>query len=142
MPKKGYKLTPEHRSNIRAALKGRKQTPGQIERRATANRGKKRTEEVKEKWRKENNYGWKGGRRISGRGYIYLLRPEHPFATKAGLVAEHRLVMEAWLGRVLSPLEVVHHINGILDDNRIENLMLFSDNKEHTKHHWVKRDKK
>ena len=70
----------------------------------------------------ENPY-WKGGRyKDHTSGYILVYSPNHPFASKKGYVREHRLVVENFLGRHLQKNELVHHKNGVKDDNRIENL--------------------
>lgn len=81
---------------------------------------------------------WQGGRQIDKHGYVLLWVEGHPHtkgrpgkARANGYVREHRLVMEQHLGRYLKPGEVVHHINGDKQDNRIENLHLFSSNAEH-----------
>lgn len=70
--------------------------------------------------------GWKGGKRKSGRGYISVWDPTHPNANKGGCILEHRLVMEKLIGRPLLQQETVHHKNGIRNDNRPENLELWT----------------
>jgi hypothetical protein len=80
-------------------------------------------------------YKWKGGKYRDKRGYVLIYSTEHPYCNSNGYVFEHRLVMEKHIGRVLLPDEVVHHINSIIDDNRIENLMLFANNKLHRNYH-------
>jgi hypothetical protein len=75
---------------------------------------------------------WNGGRTKISTGYYLIKLRNHPYADTRGYVMEHRIVMEKYLGRYLDPKESVHHINGIKTDNRIENLQLFPNMKEHT----------
>ena len=77
-------------------------------------------------WSGENSRSWKGGRTRHTRGYVLLKAPGHPRAvSNGGYVFEHILVMEERLGRYLLPGENVHHLNGVKDDNRDDNLELW-----------------
>lgn len=79
----------------------------------------------------KNNPNWKGGKTIWG-GYRKIYKPDHPRSYR-NCVYEHVLIVEKMLGRYLEPEETVHHINRIKDDNRIENLCICKDEKEHRK---------
>lgn len=75
----------------------------------------------------EGHHRWAGGRQARPDGYVDLHRSIVPeqfrsMCRKDGRVMEHRLVMAQHLGRPLETWEVVHHVNGQRDDNRIENL--------------------
>ena len=75
-------------------------------------------------------YHWKGGRYTS-RGYVYIYKPDHPRADKRKYVPEHILVLEQKMGRFLKRGEIGHHLNGIKNDNRPENLVALPYQKHH-----------
>ena len=64
-------------------------------------------------------------KRKTTQGYILIHDRDHPKASSAGFVQEHRVVIEKHIGRILLPTETVHHKNGIRSDNRLENLELW-----------------
>jgi hypothetical protein len=62
----------------------------------------------------------------NAKGYRLISKPEHSNAHKTGYIYEHVYVMSEHIGRPLLAHENVHHKNGVRDDNRLENLELWS----------------
>lgn len=101
-----------------AGLEVKKPMPGMLckEKMVIAHRGKR-------------SFAWKGGKIKDANGYIHVWNPDHPNANigrRKAYVAEHRMVMSNHIGRKLRSDETVHHKNGNREDNRIENLELWS----------------
>jgi len=116
-PMQGESHSPEVKEKIRRAIKGN----------IPWNKGKKRPNVTG-----ENHPMWKGGRRKTVKGYILIHNPNHPHHEKSGYVMEHRLVVEAQIGRYLTPEEKCHHL-GEKDDNRPHMLMAFINTAAHNR---------
>lgn len=104
-------------------------------------KGKKLSQETKQKMSethrgkvfKESKYG--GHTKIHQSGHIRVYKPNHINATKDGYVFEHILAYEEANNCIVDRnTHVVHHINGIKTDNRIENLQLMTKS-EHMRYH-------
>lgn len=85
----------------------------------------------------DRNYNWQGGRSKNGHGYWMRSVSSIPIEDKwlvDGICQgkrklqflEHRYLIAKKMGRTLTKEEIVHHINGIKEDNRLENLQLLT----------------
>ena len=80
--------------------------------------------------RGENNPCWRGGRYQDNYGYVRIYNPSHHRATISHYVLEHILVWEEYNKRQLLKGYLIHHLNGIKNDNRPQNLVAMK-NGEH-----------
>lgn len=95
--------------------------------RITAIKNLEKGKEKRKEMMGEKSPNWKGGR-LKQNGYIKVWVKNHPYADRKHYVPEHRLLIEKRLKRYLKSEEIVHHKNGIRDDNRIKNLELLERN--------------
>ncbi len=84
---------------------------------------------------RELNHQWIGGRKVDLDGYVLL-------ETQPYRILEHRLVMEKTIGRPMTSVEVVDHIDGLTLHNDPANLRLFPNNAEHLKATITGREKR
>lgn len=73
-----------------------------------------------------DNNNWRGGRTVTPAGYVLIKMPEHPAADVRGYVYEHRVAMEAAIGRPVKPDERVRHRDNDPSNNDPANLVLVS----------------
>lgn len=129
----------KHQSNI---MKGHKMKPEAKEKLIKALKNHKRTKEHSEniskgligKYIGSKNFNWKGGQFKAGQ-YIYIRCENNPRILFGGYVKRCNLNAEKILGRYLKKGEIVHHINKNTEDDRPENLYIFSSQKEHNIYH-------
>ncbi len=81
----------------------------------------------------ENNPAWKGGQSRKD-GYVYLKKQVGTPGKGKGAFywPEHHAVWERVYGKKLPKTWVIHHLNGVKDDNRPENLAAMPHHEHHS----------
>ena len=77
-----------------------------------------------------HGWNWKGGR-TNHQGYIKVRLPMHHRAHKSGYVLEHIVIWEEANGRPLPDGWMIHHLNGLKNDNRPSNLEALKNRKHY-----------
>lgn len=85
---------------------------------------------------------WKGGKTTTSKGYRLVKMPEHHRADNKGYVLEHILIFEKETGIKVPENCCIHHLNGIKNDNRIENLCMMIHSAHTVFHHTGAKRKK
>jgi hypothetical protein len=99
--------------------------------------GKRRSQETKKKIGDGNRH--RKNSVAHAHGYVRIYMPGHPRAGKGTpYVLEHILVWEKANGCYLPRGDAIHHLNGIKNDNRIENLARMTHG-EHASIHMIEK---
>ena len=89
--------------------------------------------------RGSRHYRWNGGRMINADGYVKVrVGPDHPLADPNGYAYEHLVVWIAAGREAPAADELLHHVNGDRQDNRLANLAKMK-RAEHNAHHLSER---
>jgi hypothetical protein len=119
MGNKGHTTSEETKRKIREARK--KQIFSEEARKHMSEAQKRRTPES---YRPHNGHSAAWKEKINrGNGYIAVHDPNHPRSDCRGMVLEHIAVWEKFHNKRLPQGFVIHHLNGIKDDNRPNNLV-------------------
>lgn len=103
-------------------------------------RSAKRCRVCDNKWRSiryrgEGSPNWKQGRTVDTSGYVLIrVKPDTHKVGAGAYRREHHVVWEKAHGKPVPKGWIIHHLNGIKDDNRPENLAAVSRREHHVRH--------